>query len=362
MDLDDEGSCIARFTLPLTSSNRMKPMSGDWAVTFEFLQEAAITSLSNGSNQFPYYTMEKDPLAVKIEPEDDLENNIQHEETLEIESQFDIPIKSERRLKEVYECQQPEYGQRPTVFSPNKEELEKVLKVELYNNCQTPVYEQNIILLPHFKEEPDMDPDNSNCYDQDQDSCIRHGGSNYSRCEEEEWSKIAQRQDNYIKYGGTYSKRICKEEGCFKCARRGGKCIKHGGIQTKRVCKEEGCSKNALKGDFLIPSVSDDPAEWILDDDTREYLVQHGVMQNLFIHLSFSKRQYVDTTRQGRFEKIICMLFGEDGVHSRMKLIKVVIESLQSYKNAKNYFRVHEKNEYHKHNVFRSRDLIDVMD
>nr|CAD7442514.1 unnamed protein product [Timema bartmani] len=152
----DIRSCIACFILPLMSSNRMKPRSGDWAVTFEFLQEAAITSLSNGSNQFTYYTMEKDPLAVKIEPEDDLENNIQHEGTLEIESQFDISTKSERRLKEVYECQQPEYGQRSTVFSPNKEELEKVLKVELYNNCRTPVYEQNIILLPHFKEEPDV--------------------------------------------------------------------------------------------------------------------------------------------------------------------------------------------------------------
>nr|CAD7591282.1 unnamed protein product [Timema genevievae] len=31
--------------------------------------------------------MEKDPLAVKIEPEDDLENNLQHEGTLEIEVQ-----------------------------------------------------------------------------------------------------------------------------------------------------------------------------------------------------------------------------------------------------------------------------------
>nr|CAD7258762.1 unnamed protein product [Timema shepardi] len=34
----------------LMSSDRMKPRSGDWAVTIEFLQEATITSLSSGSS------------------------------------------------------------------------------------------------------------------------------------------------------------------------------------------------------------------------------------------------------------------------------------------------------------------------
>nr|CAD7613663.1 unnamed protein product [Timema genevievae] len=34
----------------LISSDRMKPRSGDWAVTIDFLQETTITSLSNGSN------------------------------------------------------------------------------------------------------------------------------------------------------------------------------------------------------------------------------------------------------------------------------------------------------------------------
>nr|CAD7461433.1 unnamed protein product [Timema tahoe] len=218
----DIRSCIACFILPLMSSNRMKPRSGDWAVTFEFLQEAAITSLSNGSNQFTYYTMEKDPLAVKIEPEDDLENNIQHEGTLEIESQFDISTKSERRLKEVYECQQPEYGQRSTVFSPNKEELEKVLKVELYNNCRTPVYEQNIILLPHFKEEPDVSHQLANVFD----------------CDELPQTRLPT-------------------------------------DDTVAVIAED--SESHGNANLLIPSVSDDPAEWILDDDTREYLVQHDM-------------------------------------------------------------------------------------
>nr|CAD7575429.1 unnamed protein product [Timema californicum] len=35
----------------LLSSDRMKPRSGDWAVTIDFLQEATITSLSSGNNE-----------------------------------------------------------------------------------------------------------------------------------------------------------------------------------------------------------------------------------------------------------------------------------------------------------------------
>ena len=51
---------------------------------------------------------------------------------------------------------------------------------------------------------------------------------------------------------------------------------------------------------FAIPSfpfVSDDPAEWILDDATLEHFVQNGVKQNMDADLSSSKRQYADTTR-----------------------------------------------------------------
>nr|CAD7410767.1 unnamed protein product [Timema poppensis] len=34
----------------LKSSDKMKPRSGDWAVTIDFLKEASNTSLSSGSN------------------------------------------------------------------------------------------------------------------------------------------------------------------------------------------------------------------------------------------------------------------------------------------------------------------------
>nr|CAD7448694.1 unnamed protein product [Timema bartmani] len=41
--------CVSHSSL--MSSDRMKPRSGDWAVMIDFLQEAAITSLSSGSNK-----------------------------------------------------------------------------------------------------------------------------------------------------------------------------------------------------------------------------------------------------------------------------------------------------------------------
>nr|CAD7260481.1 unnamed protein product [Timema shepardi] len=45
------GSCVVRSLSLLMSSNKMKPWS-DWALTINFPQEAAITSLSSGSNVF----------------------------------------------------------------------------------------------------------------------------------------------------------------------------------------------------------------------------------------------------------------------------------------------------------------------
>nr|CAD7410639.1 unnamed protein product [Timema cristinae] len=42
------GNCVAHFTFP---PDRIKHRSRDWAVTIDFLREAAITSLSSGSNE-----------------------------------------------------------------------------------------------------------------------------------------------------------------------------------------------------------------------------------------------------------------------------------------------------------------------
>ena len=44
-------------------------------------------------------------------------------------------------------------------------------------------------------------------------------------------------------------------------------------------------------------SLSDNPAEWMLDEVTLEYLVQNGVKQNIDADFSSSRRQYPDKTR-----------------------------------------------------------------
>uniref|UniRef100_T1JKG2 Uncharacterized protein n=1 Tax=Strigamia maritima TaxID=126957 RepID=T1JKG2_STRMM len=58
----------------------------------------------------------------------------------------------------------------------------------------------------------------------------------------------------------------------------------------------------ALKNDSLEnpesnSSLSDDPAKWMLDEVTLEYLVQNGVKQNIDADFSSSRRQYADKTR-----------------------------------------------------------------
>nr|CAD7398719.1 unnamed protein product [Timema cristinae] len=59
------GSCVSHSSL--MSSDRMKPGSGDWVVTIDFLQEAAITSLSSGSSVKNALNIVKDDLIVKVD-------------------------------------------------------------------------------------------------------------------------------------------------------------------------------------------------------------------------------------------------------------------------------------------------------
>nr|CAD7444643.1 unnamed protein product [Timema bartmani] len=99
--------------------------------------------------------MERQTFSVEIEPEKDLERNIHHEE-LEIKSEVDPPIKSEKCLKEeVNDYQQPKYLPGPITFYPIKEELiseidlplksEDYFQEEVYANqqpedCTTPIF------------------------------------------------------------------------------------------------------------------------------------------------------------------------------------------------------------------------------
>nr|CAD7203762.1 unnamed protein product [Timema douglasi] len=62
--------------------------------------------------------------SVKIEPEEDLEYYLHQEDTFEIKSEIDLPIKSEEGFKEeIQDYQQPEYCPGPLTFPPIKEEL-----------------------------------------------------------------------------------------------------------------------------------------------------------------------------------------------------------------------------------------------
>nr|CAD7448171.1 unnamed protein product [Timema bartmani] len=62
--------------------------------------------------------------SVKIEPEEDLEYNLQQEEKFEIKSEIDLPIKSEEAFKEEFkDYHQPDSWTGPITFPPIKEEL-----------------------------------------------------------------------------------------------------------------------------------------------------------------------------------------------------------------------------------------------
>nr|CAD7416182.1 unnamed protein product [Timema poppensis] len=62
--------------------------------------------------------------SVKIEPEEDLEYNLKHDEKFEIKSEIDLPIKSEDVFKEeVTDYQQPNNWTGSITIPPIKEEL-----------------------------------------------------------------------------------------------------------------------------------------------------------------------------------------------------------------------------------------------
>lgn len=70
--------------------------------------------------------------------------------------------------------------------------------------------------------------------------------------------------------------------------------------QPERVSEKEKSPQNLISENIITQneiSISDDPAKWVLDDATIEYLVLNGVKQNMDIDFSSSKRQYADTTR-----------------------------------------------------------------
>ncbi|KAL4130868.1 hypothetical protein QTP88_008247 [Uroleucon formosanum] len=76
---------------------------------------------------------------------------------------------------------------------------------------------------------------------------------------------------------------------------------------------------------------------------------------NEYPWLSYSQK------RGGGFSRI-CVLFGfDERGRSRIKLGKLVTLPLSTYKKAKEDLKAHANNEYHKNNLFKSNNFIDVM-
>nr|CAD7266293.1 unnamed protein product [Timema shepardi] len=67
--------------------------------------------------------MERKTFTVKLEPEEDLEYILHHEEKLEIKPESDIMNLEESFKEEVRDHQEPECGSWPVTFPPIKEEL-----------------------------------------------------------------------------------------------------------------------------------------------------------------------------------------------------------------------------------------------
>lgn len=68
--------------------------------------------------------------------------------------------------------------------------------------------------------------------------------------------------------------------------------------QPEKVSEKEKAPRNFITENITtqnVKSISDDPAKWVLDDATIEYIALNGVKQNIDIDFTSSKRQYADT-------------------------------------------------------------------
>nr|CAD7197224.1 unnamed protein product [Timema douglasi] len=104
--------------------------------------------------------MEGNTSAVKIEPKNDMEYNLHQDAKLIMETELDMPIKSEEIFKEeVVDNQQLEYGTNSILISSIKEEVdvpiksEVVLKEEVIDNQQLEY--RHVAAFPSAEEELD---------------------------------------------------------------------------------------------------------------------------------------------------------------------------------------------------------------
>ncbi|KAE9522964.1 hypothetical protein AGLY_016595 [Aphis glycines] len=120
--------------------------------------------------------------------------------------------------------------------------------------------------------------------------------------------------------------------------------------QPERVSEKEKAPQNLILENITTQneiSICDDPAKWVLDDATIEYLVLNGVKQNMDIDYSSSKRQYADTTRF-----LSLSLFSRKSpngeIQPRPWLIFSKTKGYNDWKNAGQRMKEHENSDDHR--------------
>nr|CAD7572615.1 unnamed protein product [Timema californicum] len=204
--------------------------------------------------------MEGEKLSVKIEPEEDLENDLHQGDALEDEKKTEdyLPIKPEVILEEdIHSYQSPEFE-----FVSIPINLPSI-KVELdtYPNksrCIQMTSSNN----DFSEEEKKGNSLNYNCTKIRStclvDDCLKQemkGGycklhGNKPICKEDACPKCPVKDGYRAKHGGIVDRSTCKEDTCPKWAVKGGYCVKHGGIVVRYTCKEDACPKWAVKGGY----------------------------------------------------------------------------------------------------------------
>ncbi|XP_029342513.1 uncharacterized protein LOC115033649 [Acyrthosiphon pisum] len=129
---------------------------------------------------------------------------------------------------------------------------------------------------------------------------------------------------------------------------------------TRDIGNYVGFKFNKIKDDELYDILRD---PWIPHENFIFPLISQGDKNRSFKLHWINEYPWLSYSQKlgGAFCRI-CVLFGSDeGGRSRVKLGKLVTIPLSLYKKAKENFKAHQNNDYHKNCVFKSDNFISVM-
>ncbi|XP_060882117.1 52 kDa repressor of the inhibitor of the protein kinase-like [Metopolophium dirhodum] len=129
---------------------------------------------------------------------------------------------------------------------------------------------------------------------------------------------------------------------------------------TRDIGNYVGFKFNKIKNDELYDILRD---PWIPHENFIFPLISQGDKNRSFKLHWINEYPWLSYSQKlgGAFCRI-CVLFGSDeGGRSRVKLGKLVTIPLSLYKKAKENFKAHKNNDYHKNCVFKSDNFISVM-